>query len=186
MDTMDLEQLIGWDSLLHEDEKMVRASVRRFVKDRCLPRIVADYEAGRFPVELIPEMARLGLLGANLEGYGCAGMGALAWGLACHELEACDSGLRSFASVQTSLVMFAIRRFGSEEQKGRWLPQMAAGRAIGCFGLTEPEHGSDPGALETRAERDGANWILSGRKLWITNAQLAHLALIWARTAGAI
>src|SRR5438128_11074201 len=114
MDTMDVEQLIGWDSLLHEDEKMVRGSVRRFVKDRCMPRIVADYEAGRFAQELIPEMASLGLLGANLEGYGCAGMGPVAYGLACHEIEACDSGLRSFVSVQTGPAIYAIHRFGSD------------------------------------------------------------------------
>src|SRR5256885_3863133 len=182
MDTMDLEQLIGWDSLLHEDEKMVRGSVRRFVKDRCMPRIVADYEAGRFASGLIPELAKLGLLGANLEGYGCAGMGALAYGLACHELEACDSGLRSFVSVQTSLAMYAVYRFGSKEQKERWLPEMAAGRAVGCFGLTEPGHGSDPAGMETRAERDGKSWVLHGRKLWITNAQIAHVAVVWARS----
>src|SRR2546422_1120056 len=181
MDTMDLEQLIGWDSLLHEDEKMVRGSVRRFVKDRCMPRIVADYEAGRFATELIPELARLGLLGANLEGYGCAGMGSVAYGLACHELEACDSGLRSFVSVQTSLAMYAIWRFGSEAQKQKWLPEMAAGKVIGCFGLTEPEHGSDPGAMETRAARTGAGWSVSGRKLWITNAQIANVAIVWAK-----
>ncbi len=155
-DTLDIEQLIGWDGLFHDEERLVRANVRRFVKERCMPRIVADYEAGRFPLELVPELARLGLLGANLEGYGCAGMGALAYGLACHELEACDSGLRSFVSVQTSLAMYAIHRFGSEAQKTRWLPEMAAGRALGCFGLTEPGHGSDPGGMETRAERDGA------------------------------
>jgi glutaryl-CoA dehydrogenase len=181
MDTMDVEQLIGWDPLLHEDEKMVRSSVRRFVKDRCMPRIVEDYEAGRFATELIPELAKLGLLGANLEGYGCAGMGSTAYGLACHELEACDSGLRSFVSVQTSLAMYAIWRYGSEAQKQKWLPEMAAGKVIGCFGLTEPEHGSDPGAMETRAVRTQDGWSLSGRKLWITNAQIAHLAIVWAR-----
>src|SRR3989454_10077432 len=153
MDTMDLEQLIGWDSLLHEDEKMVRGSVRRFVKDRCMPRIVADYEAGRFGSELIPELAKLGLLGANLEGYGCAGMGSVAYGLACHELEACDSGLRSFVSVQTSLAMYAIWRYGSEAPKEKGLPEMAAGRAGRCFGPPRPEHGGDPGARGTRGAR---------------------------------
>ena len=181
MDTMDVEQLIAWDPLLHEDEKMVRSSVRRFVKDRCMPRIVEDYEAGRFGTELIPELAKLGLLGANLEGYGCAGMGSTAYGLACHELEACDSGLRSFVSVQTSLAMYAIWRYGSEAQKEKWLPEMAAGKVIGCFGLTEPEHGSDPGAMETRAARTQEGWSISGRKLWITNAQIAHLAVVWAK-----
>jgi glutaryl-CoA dehydrogenase len=181
MDTMDLEQLIGWDSLLHEEEKMVRSSVRRFVRDRCMPRIVADYEAGRFGSELIPELAKLGLLGANLEGYGCAGMGSVAYGLACHELEACDSGLRSFVSVQTSLAMYAIWSFGSEAQKQKWLPEMAAGRVVGCFGLTEPEHGSDPGGMETRATRTSGGWSVSGRKLWITNAQVAQIAIVWAK-----
>jgi glutaryl-CoA dehydrogenase len=178
---MDLEQLIGWESLLRDEERLVRASVRRFVQEKCMPRIVADYEAGRFATELIPELAKMGLFGGNLEGYGCAGMGALAWGLACHELESCDSGLRSFVSVQTSLAMFAIWKFGSEAQKQKWLPQMAAGRVIGCFGLTEPEHGSDPGGLETKAQREGAGWVVSGRKIWITNAQLADIAIVWAR-----
>jgi glutaryl-CoA dehydrogenase len=181
-DTLDLEQLIGWDGLLQDEEREVRKSVRRIVKERFMPRIVADYEAGRFALELVPELAKLGLLGANLEGYGCAGMGALAYGLACHELETCDSGLRSFVSVQTSLVMYAVHRFGSEAQKERWLPEMAAGRVLGCFGLTEPNHGSDPGGMETRAERQGASWVLTGRKLWITNAQVAHVAIVWART----
>jgi glutaryl-CoA dehydrogenase len=181
-DTLELEQLIGWDGLLRDDERLVRANVRRFVQQSCMPRIVADYEQGRFAQELIPEMASLGLLGANLEGYGCAGMGPVAYGLACHELEACDSGLRSFVSVQTSLAMYAIHRFGSKEQKERWLPEMAAGRAIGCFGLTEPGHGSDPGGMETRAERSGREWVLSGRKLWITNAQIAQVAIVWAKT----
>src|SRR5438067_7507405 len=185
-ETLDLEQLIGWEGLLRDDERAVRASVRRIVKERCMPRIVADYEAGRFPLELVPELARLGLLGANLEGYGCAGMGPLAYGLACHELEGCDSGLRSFVSVQTSLAMYAIHRFGSEAQRERWLPEMAAGRAIGCFGLTEPGHGSDPGGMETRAEKDGAQWVLTGRKLWITNAQIAQVAIVWARTADGV
>jgi glutaryl-CoA dehydrogenase len=184
--TMDLEQLIGWETLLRDDERAVRASVRRLVREKFMPRIVADYEAGRFAVELVPDLAKLGLLGANLEGYGCAGMGPLAYGLACHELEACDSGLRSFVSVQTSLAMYAIHKFGSEEQKQRWLPEMAAGRALGCFGLTEPGHGSDPAGMETRADKDGVDWILTGRKLWITNAQIAHLAIVWARTADGI
>jgi len=185
-DTLDIDQLIGWDGLFQDEERAVRASVRKFVKERCMPRIVADYEAGRFPMELLPEIARLGLMGANLEGYGCAGMGHLAYGLACHEMEACDSGLRSFVSVQTSLAMYALFKFGSEEQKQRWLPEMAAGRALGCFGLTEPGHGSDPGGMETRAEKDGKDWVITGRKLWITNAQVAHLAIVWARTSDGI
>jgi glutaryl-CoA dehydrogenase len=185
-ETLNMEQLIGWDGLLKDEERQVRESVRRLVKDRFMPRIVADYEAGRFALELVPELAKLGLLGANLEGYGCAGMGALAYGLACHELEACDSGLRSFVSVQTSLAMYAIHSFGSEAQKEKWLPEMAAGRVLGCFGLTEPNHGSDPGGMETHAERDGASWVLTGRKLWITNAQVAHLAIVWVRTTEGI
>jgi glutaryl-CoA dehydrogenase len=185
-DTLDLDQLIGWDGLFQDEERAVRASVRKFVREQCMPRIVGDYEAGRFPSELIPEIAKLGLLGANLEGYGCAGMGSLAYGLACHELEACDSGLRSFVSVQTSLAMYAIYRFGSKEQKERWLPEMAAGRALGCFGLTEPGHGSDPGGMQTTAERDGNGWVITGRKLWITNAQVAHVAIVWARTKDGI
>ena len=185
-DTLDVEQLIAWDHLLRDEERAVRQSVRRFVKERCMPRIVADYEAGRFSMELVPELASLGLLGANLEGYGCAGMGATAYGLACHELESCDSGLRSFVSVQTSLAMYAIYRFGSKAQKERWLPEMAKGAVLGCFGLTEPGHGSDPGGMETRAERDGQGWALTGRKLWITNAQVAHLAIVWAKTAEGI
>src|SRR3954471_9577721 len=158
-DTLDVEQLIGWDYLLRDDERLVRANVRRFVQVRCMPRIVADYEAGKFRLELVPGLAALGSLGAYLEGYGCAGMGALAYGLACHELEACDSGLRSFVSVQTSLAMYAIHRYGSEQQKQHWLPERAAGRVIGCFGLTEPNHGSDPGSMETHADHDGAEWI---------------------------
>src|SRR5438477_1164197 len=182
MDTLDIEQFIGWDGLLRDEEKQVRQSVRRVVRQHFLPRIVADYEAGRFAVELIPELAKVGLLGASLEGYGCAGMGAAAYGLACHELESCDSGLRSFVSVQTSLAMFAIHRFGSEEQKSRWLPEMAAGRAIGCFGLTESDHGSDPGGMITRAVRDGDGWVLRGSKMWITNAQIADVAVVWAKT----
>ena len=182
-DTLDIERLIGWDGLLHDDERQVRASVRRVVRERFLPRIAGDYEAGRFPLELVPDLARLGLLGANLEGYGCAGMGAVAYGLACHELESCDSGLRSFVSVQTSLAMFAVWKFGSQGQKESWLPEMAAGRALGCFGLTEPDHGSDPAGMETRAVREGNEWVLTGRKLWITNAQVANLAVVWARTA---
>ncbi len=182
MDTLDIEQFIGWDGLLQDDEKQVRASVRRIVKDRFMPRIVSDYESGKFAVELVPELAKLGLLGANLEGYGCAGMGQTAYGLACHELEMCDSGLRSFVSVQTSLAMYAIHTFGSEEQKQKWLPELAAGRVLGCFGLTEPNHGSDPGGMETHAERDGSNWVISGRKMWITNAQVSHIAIVWAKT----
>ena len=153
---INIERLIGWDSLIHEDEKLIRKSVQRFVQDRCMPRIVECFEEGVFPRDLIPEFAELGLLGANLTGYGCAGMSAAGYGLACHELEQCDSGLRSFVSVQGSLAMFPIHAYGSEEQKQRFLPEMAAGTRIGCFGLTEPDAGSDPGSMRTTATRDGA------------------------------
>jgi glutaryl-CoA dehydrogenase len=179
---LDLDRLIGWSDLLTDDEKTIQKNVRRFVRARCMPRIVADFEHHAFPRELIPELADLGLLGANLEGYGCAGISSVAYGLACHELEACDSGLRSFVSVQTSLAMYAIHAFGSEEQKNKWLPEMASGRAIGCFGLTEPNAGSNPGQMTTRARRDGDDWVLSGEKMWITNAQIADLAVVWAQT----
>ena len=182
--TRTVEQLIAWDALLDDDEKLVRDAVSRFVRDQCMPRIIDAFEGGHFPDDLVPQMAELGLLGANLEGYGCAGMGATAYGLACMELERCDSGLRSFVSVQTSLAMYAIHRFGSEAQKQRWLPEMAAGRAIGCFGLTEPDRGSDPGHMLTRARRDGSGWVVSGSKLWITNAQVADVAVVWAREDG--
>lgn len=180
--TLDLETLIGWQHLLSDDERAIRASVRRFVEERCLPTIVDDFERGCFPRERIRELAALGLLGANLQGYGCAGISSVAYGLACHELEACDSGLRSFVSVQTSLAMHAIHTFGSEEQKQRWLPAMAQGSVIGCFGLTEPNAGSNPGAMTTRAVKDGSSWILHGEKMWITNAQIADVAVVWART----
>ncbi len=181
MATLNLDQLAGWDALLSDEEQQVQRTVRAFVRASVMPRIAADFEAGHFARDLIPELAALGLLGANLTGYGCAGMGSVAWGVACHELEAGDSGLRSFVSVQTSLAMYAIWRFGSEAQKQRWLPAMAAGRAVGCFGLTEPDHGSDPGSMETRARRDGSDWILNGRKQWITNAQIADVAVVWSQ-----
>jgi glutaryl-CoA dehydrogenase len=178
---MDLDTLIGWQDLLTEEEATVRSTVGRFVDQRAIPRIGADFEAGRFPSELIPELADMGLLGANLEGYGCAGISNVAYGLACMEVERCDSGLRSFVSVQTSLAMYAIWKYGSEEQKQHWLPQMAAGKKIGCFGLTEPEHGSNPAGMTTRAVRDGSDWVITGEKMWITNAQIADVAIVWAR-----
>lgn len=180
--TLSLDELIGWSSLLTEEERLIQQSVARFVRERCMPRITEAFEKGEFPSSLIPELAALGVLGGNLKGYGCPGMSAVAYGLACQEIEACDSGLRSFVSVQTSLAMYAIHRFGSEAQKQRWLPAMAAGKVIGCFGLTEPDHGSDPGGMKTHAVRDGAGWRLSGSKLWITNAQIADLAIVWAKT----
>jgi glutaryl-CoA dehydrogenase len=173
--------LYNIDHLLSEEERMVRDTVRKFVQDRVLPVIAGHFEAGTFPEGLIPEMADLGLLGMHLEGYGCAGLNAVCYGLACQELEAGDSGLRSFASVQGSLVMFPIFAYGSEEQKQHWLPRMAQGKAIGCFGLTEPDSGSDPASMLTTARRDGASYILNGTKMWITNGSVADVALVWAR-----
>jgi glutaryl-CoA dehydrogenase len=174
--------LYNIDSLLSEEERMVRDTVRKFVNERVLPIIGEHFEAGTFPRELIPEIAELGLLGMHLEGYGCAGLSAVCYGLACQELEAGDSGLRSFVSVQGSLAMFPIWAFGSEEQKQRWLPRMARGEVIGCFGLTEPDSGSDPGSMRTTARRDGDSFVLNGTKMWITNGGIADLAVVWART----
>ena len=169
------------DHLLSEEERLVRDTVRTFVRERVLPSIGAHFEAGTFPRELIPIMGEMGLFGMHLEGYGCAGMSAVSYGLACQELEAGDSGLRSFVSVQGSLAMFPIHSFGSEEQKQRWLPGMARGEIIGCFGLTEPDSGSDPGSMLTNARRDGDSYILNGSKMWITNGSIADLAVVWAR-----
>ncbi|RMF97678.1 MAG: acyl-CoA dehydrogenase [Gammaproteobacteria bacterium] len=161
---------------------MVQDSVARFVDEQVLPIIRECLEQHRFPRELVPEIAALGLLGSSLEGYGCAGLNAVAYGLICQELERGDSGLRSFVSVQSSLVMYPIHTYGSEEQKQRWLPAMASGEAIGCFGLTEPQGGSDPGNMKTHAKRDGSDWILNGSKMWITNGSIADVAVVWART----
>jgi len=168
--------------LLGEDERQVQDAVRRFVDSRVMPIIAEAFDAHRFPAELIPEVAEMGLLGCNLEGYGCAGLSNVAYGLACQELERGDSGLRSFVSVQGSLCMYPIHRYGSEAQKSDWLPRMAAGEAIGCFGLTEPDGGSDPGTMKTRARRDGDDWILNGAKMWITNGSIADVAIVWAMT----
>ena len=180
MTDTDLLQL---DALLAPDERQIRDLVREWVRDRILPEVEDWYEQGTFPArELAPELGRLGLLGMHLEGYGCAGASGTAYGLACLELEAGDSGLRSFVSVQGSLAMFAIHAFGSEEQKQAWLPRMASGEAIGCFGLTEPDSGSDPGSMRTRARRDGGDWILDGTKMWITNGSVADVAIVWAIT----
>ena len=179
---MNLDTMIGWRSLLTDEELAVRDTVRKFARERVLPSITEDFEAGRFREELIGELGELGLLGANLQGYGCAGLSSVAYGLACQELEAVDSGLRSFVSVQTSLVMYALLRYGSEEQKSRWVPSLASGESVGCFGLTEPGSGSDPGGMLTRARRDGDDWVLEGEKMWITNAQVADVAVVWART----
>jgi len=173
--------LYNVDHLLSEEERMVRDTVRKFVSERVLPIIGEHFEAGTFPRHLIPEIAGLGLLGMHLEGYGCAGLSAVCYGLACQELEAGDSGLRSFVSVQGSLAMFPIFAFGSEEQKQHWLPRMARGEVIGCFGLTEPDFGSDPSGMRTTARRDGDSYVLNGTKMWITNGGIADLAVVWAR-----
>jgi glutaryl-CoA dehydrogenase len=170
------------DRQLSDEERDIRDTVRAFVTDRVLPDVGDWFEAGTIPLELARELGRIGVLGMHLEGYGCAGASATAYGLTCLELEAGDSGIRSLVSVQGSLAMFAIWRWGSEEQKNEWLPQMAAGEAIGCFGLTEPDAGSDPGAMRTRARRDGSDWILHGQKMWITNGSVADAAVVWART----
>jgi glutaryl-CoA dehydrogenase len=170
------------ESLLSDEERDIRDTTRAFVRDRVLPEVGDWFEEGRIPIELAPELGKLGLLGMHLRGYGCAGASATAYGLVCMELEAGDSGLRSLVSVQGSLAMYAIWRWGSEEQKQEWLPRMAAGEAIGCFGLTEPDAGSDPGAMRTRARRDGSDWVLNGQKMWITNGSVAEVAVVWAQT----
>ncbi|MFG3638996.1 acyl-CoA dehydrogenase family protein [Micromonospora sp. NPDC047762] len=175
--------LLDLDPSLSEEERQIRDVVRQLVDDRVRPHVADWYEDGRVPArDLAREFGKLGLLGMHLTGYGCAGASAVAYGLACQELEAGDSGLRSLVSVQGSLAMYAIWRYGSEEQKQRWLPSMATGEAIGCFGLTEPDHGSDPASMATRARRDGDDWVLTGGKMWITNAPIADVAVIWART----
>lgn len=174
----------GIDTMLSQDERDVRDAVRRFCDERVEPHIAAWFEEGTIPNirELAVELGDLGVLGMHLDGYGCPGMSATEYGLACLELEATDSGLRSLVSVQGSLAMFAIHRWGSEEQKTRWLPQMAEGRAIGCFGLTEPDAGSDPASMRSRARREGGDWILDARKMWITNGSIADVAIVWAQT----
>jgi glutaryl-CoA dehydrogenase len=176
------------DSLLTAEEISIRDTVRAFCTDRITPHLADWFESGELPTarELAREMGKLGLLGMHLDGYGCAGMSAVDHGLACLELEACDSGIRSLVSVQGSLAMFAIWRFGSEEHKREWLPRMATGEMIGCFGLTEPDHGSDPGSMRTTARRDGGDWVLNGRKMWITNGSIADVAVVWARTEDGI
>jgi glutaryl-CoA dehydrogenase len=170
------------DHLLTDEERAIRDTVREWVGERVLPGIETWFEAGEFPLEVAEELGGMGLLGMHLAGYGCAGSNAVSYGLACLELEAGDSGFRSFVSVQGSLCMFPIWKFGSEEQKQRWLPPMARGEVIGCFGLTEPDAGSDPGSMRTSGRRDGNDWVLSGTKMWITNGSVADLAIVWART----
>ncbi len=182
MDPFRAPDFYGIDELLTDEERIVRDTVRAWVDDRILPEIEHHDRAGTFPTELIPEMAEMGLLGPTIpEEYGGAGMGPVTYGLICQELERGDSGVRSFASVQSSLVMWPIHAYGSDEQKQRWLPEMAAGKAIGCFGLTEPDHGSNPNGMITRAKRDGDEWVLNGAKMWITNGSVADVALVWAK-----
>jgi glutaryl-CoA dehydrogenase len=173
-------------SLLSEEEQMIQDSVARFVDERALPLMGEAFENERFPAELISEMADLGLLGSTIDGYGCAGLNGVSYGLICQELERGDAGLRSFASVQSSLCMYPIDAFGSEEQKQRWLPDMAAGRVIGCFGLTEAHGGSDPAGMKTHAKRDGDDWLINGSKMWITNGNIADIAIVWAHTGDGI
>ena len=178
--------LLQIDDQLTGEERLIRDSVRAFVNDRALPHITDWFEAGLLPRDIMAELGKLGVLGMHLTGYGCAGAGAIAYGVACRELEACDSGLRSAASVQGSLSMFPIWRYGSEEQKTEWLPRMAAREAVGCFGLTEPDYGSDPGGMRTVARPDGSDWVLSGTKMWITNGSIADIAVICAGTRKAV
>ncbi|WP_369198063.1 acyl-CoA dehydrogenase family protein [Streptomyces djakartensis] len=179
---------LGVDDLLEPEDLGIRDTVRAWAADRVLPNVAEWYEKGELPGirELARELGGIGALGMSLEGYGCAGASAVQYGLACLELEAADSGIRSLVSVQGSLAMYAIHRFGSEEQKRHWLPRMAAGEVIGCFGLTEPDHGSDPASMRTYAKRDGTDWILNGRKMWITNGSVAGVAVVWAQTEDGI
>ncbi len=179
---LDPLDLFDVRSELSEDERMVQDSVARFVDDQVIPVMQEAFEQHRFPGELVPLVAELGLFGSSIEGYDCAGLNSICYGLICQELERGDSGLRSFVSVQSSLVMFPIHAYGSEDQKQRWLPAMARGEAIGCFGLTEPQGGSDPGNMKTHAKRDGDDWIINGSKMWITNGSIADAAVVWAMT----
>jgi len=180
-DTLTDLDFYNLDELLSSEDKMTRQSVRQFVQREVMPNVERHFAGETFPLELVPKLAELGIFGANLHGYGCAGMNNVAYGLIMQELEAADSGLRSFASVQSALSMYAIYAWGSEEQKQRYLPGMAQGKLIGCFGLTEPDHGSDPGGMETRAKKDGGGWILNGTKRWITNGSIADVAVVWAK-----
>ncbi len=179
---LDPRDFLAIDALLDDEEKAIRDTVRQFVRERIVPEVGDWFERGVLPRELVGEIAQLGLFGMHLDGYGLPGASAVAYGLTCMELEAGDSGVRSLVSVQGSLAMFAIWKWGSEEQKQRWLPALHAGEAIGCFGLTEPDAGSDPGSMRTRARRDGSDWILDGAKMWITNGTVADVAVVWART----
>jgi glutaryl-CoA dehydrogenase len=178
--------LLRIDDQLGDEERLIRDTVRSFAADHILPEIADWFEAGMLPRSVLTELGKLGLFGMHLTGYGCAGTGPIAYGVACRELEAADSGLRSVASVQGSLAMFPIWKYGSDEQKEEWLPRMAAGEAIGCFGLTEPDHGSDPASMRTHAVRDGSDWVLNGSKMWITNGSIADIAVVWASTDAGI
>lgn len=180
--TMEPLDLFGIDALLSDEERDIQAAVRRLVDERLRPQLPAWFESGTLPREIARDLGGLGLFGMHLQGYGCAGTNAVSYGLACLELEAGDSGLRSFVSVQGSLSMYSIHRYGSEEQKQEWLPRLASGDALGCFGLTEPDFGSNPAGMRTRARQDGSDWILDGTKMWITNGGLADVATVWAQT----
>jgi len=179
---IDPSDFLALDALLDDEERAIRDTVRQFVRENVLEQVGDWFEKGYFPRELVPELAKLGLLGMHLDGYGLPGASSVAYGLTCMELEAGDAGVRSAVSVQGSLAMYPIWKWGSEEQKERWLPPMHRGELIGCFGLTEPDAGSDPGAMRTHARRDGSDWILNGTKMWITNGSIADLAIVWART----
>lgn len=182
MDAFQQLDFLNLDAEFAEDELMVRDTVRSWVGERFMPLVMEHFEAGTFPMELVPELGELGVFGPTIpEKYGCAGMNSVCYGLICQELERGDSGLRSFVSVQGSLVMYPIFAYGSEEQRMEWLPQLATGKAIGCFGLTEPDFGSNPGGMLTTARRDGSDWILNGRKMWITNGTISDVAIVWAR-----
>ena len=178
----DPHDFLAVDGLLDQDERDIRDTVRAFAEAELAPYVAEWYEQGTLPDDLGPKLGKMGLLGMHLEGYGCAGMSATAYGVACRELEAVDSGLRSFVSVQGSLAMFAIHHWGSDEQKDEWLPRMASGEALGCFALTEPDAGSDPASMRTRARRDGDDWVLNGSKMWCTNGTIADVAVVWAQT----
>jgi glutaryl-CoA dehydrogenase len=180
--SLDPRDFLAIDALLDDEERAIRDTVRAFVRERILPEVGQWFEQGILPLELVQEIGKLGLFGMHLDGYGLPGASAVAYGLTCLELEAGDSGLRSLVSVQGSLAMFSIWKWGSEEQKQKWLPRMHTGEAIGCFGLTEPDAGSDPGSMRTTAKRDGSDWILNGSKMWITNGTVADVATVWART----
>ena len=172
--------------MLTDDERQIRDVVARWVDDRAIPIIADCFEEGRFPHDLVPEMAELGVFGATLADYGCAGISSVAYGLIMQELERCDSGLRSYGSVQSGLCMYPIHRYGSDEQKQRWLPAMNSAEAIGCFGLTEPDGGSNPGTMKTHARKVGGDWVIDGAKIWITNGTVAHVAVVWAMTEDGI